>query len=68
MNKFESMCEVMKSDGGVAVAAITGISLVAGGYYFSKRGYKADVRKGENSVTIAPAQQDEPEQIEANNK
>ena len=67
MSKFESMCDVLRSDGGVAIAGITGIGLIAGGYYFSKRGYKADVKNAENSVTFAPAQ-NESEQIAASNE
>ena len=59
MSKFESMCDVMKSDGGVAIAGIAGIGIIAGSYYLSKHGYKAEVKRGDNSVTLSPPESDQ---------
>lgn len=50
------MCDVLKSDGDVAIAGIAGIGLIASGYYSNKRSYRADVKNGKKSITFALAQ------------
>ena len=49
MSKFEAICDVMKSDGGPVIAGVGAITLLVGGYYATKRNYKAEVRKGDAS-------------------
>ena len=58
MSKLETICDVMKGDGGVAIAGIAGIGFIATSYYFGKRGYKADVKSGDKSVTLTPPVQE----------
>lgn len=55
MSKFEAICDVMKSDGGPVIAGVGAITLLVGGYYATKRNYKAKVRKGDASVSFSPA-------------
>ena len=55
MSKFESFCDVMKSDGGPVIAGVGAITVLVGGYYLSKRGYKGELKKGETTITVAPA-------------
>ena len=55
MSKFESICDVMKSDGGPVIAGVGTITVLVGGYYLTKRGYKCEVKKGETTITVAPA-------------
>ncbi len=62
MSKFESMCDVMKSDGGPVIAGIGAITVLVGGYYLSKRGYKGELKKGETTVSLTPASLAQPEQ------
>ena len=45
MSKFESICDVMKSDGGPVIAGVGVITVLVGGYYLTKRGYKGEVKK-----------------------
>ena len=54
MSKFESICDVMKSDGGPVIAGVGAITILVGGYYLSKRGYKGEVKKGEITVSLTP--------------
>ena len=54
MGKLETLCDVMKSDSGPAIAGIGAVAFMVGGYYFSRRGYKAEVKKGDSTVTISP--------------
>lgn len=56
MSKFEAICDVMKSDGGPAIAGVGAITLLVGGYYLAKRNYRAEVKKGDASVALSPAQ------------
>lgn len=54
MSKFESICDVMKSDSGPVIAGVGAITVLVGGYYLSKRGYKGEVKKGDITVSLAP--------------
>ena len=55
MSKFEAFCDVMKSDGGPVIAGVSAITLLVGGYYVTKRNYKAEVQKGDASASLSPA-------------
>ncbi len=55
MSKFETICDVMKSDGGPAIAGVGAITLLVGGYYLTKGNYRAEVKKGDASATLTPA-------------
>ena len=54
MSKFESICDVMKSDGGPVIAGVGAITVLVGGYYLTKRGYKGELKKGETTASLAP--------------
>jgi len=56
MSKFEAICDVMKSDGGPAIVGVGAITLLVGGYYLAKGNYHAEVKKGDISAALAPAQ------------
>ena len=55
MSKFESICDVMKSDGGPVIAGVGAITVLVGGDYLTKRGYKGEVKKGDTTVSLTPA-------------
>lgn len=55
MSKFEAICDVMKSDGGPVIVGVGAITLLVGGYYVTKRNYKAEVQKGDVSASLSPA-------------
>ncbi len=54
MNKFEAICDVLKSDGGPVIFGTGAITLLVGGYYLVKGNYHAEVKKGDASATFAP--------------
>ena len=54
MSKFESICDVMKSDGGPVIAGVGAITVLVGGYCLTKRGYKGELKKGETTSSLAP--------------
>jgi len=64
MSKFESICDVMKSDGGPVIAGVGAITVLVGGYYLTKRGYKGEVKKGEITGSLGPTSS-APEEPEA---
>lgn len=64
MSKLEAICDVMKSDGGPVIAGVGAITVLVGGYYLTKRGYKGELKKGETTASLAPASP-APEEAEA---
>lgn len=56
MSKFEAICDVLKSDGGPVIFGTGAITLLVGGYYLAKGKYRAEVKKGDASAALAPAQ------------
>ena len=56
MSKFETICDVLKSDGGPVIFGTGAITLLVGGYYFVKGKYRAEVKTGDASATLAPVQ------------
>lgn len=56
------MCDVMKSDNDPVIAGVGGIVILVGGHMLMKNRYKAEVKKGDNSFTLAPAVQREKEE------
>ena len=55
MSKLEAICEIMKSDGGPVIAGVGAITVLVGGYYLTKRGYKGEVKRGDITVSLSPA-------------
>lgn len=55
MSKFEAICDLMKSENGPVIAGVGGIVLLVGGHYVVNNKYKAEMKKGESSITLAPS-------------
>lgn len=56
MSKFETFCDVLKSDGGPVIFGTGAITLLVGGYYLVKGKYHAEIKNCDASATLAPAQ------------
>ena len=55
MSKIEAVAKVFEGENGPVIAGISGITLLVGCHYLTKRNYRVEAKNDKKSITLGPA-------------
>ena len=61
MSKIEAVAKVFEGENGPVIAGISGITLLVGCHYLTKRNYRVEAKNDKKSFTLGPSAAEAPD-------